>query len=219
MYLNFHSHIVDDHPESITFYSIDLRKGESEKSKGHFRCIGVHPWWINQIDTNNYEELRELLSGSEFLCIGEIGLDRSFKSIPFEKQIDIFELQLRIAIERDDKFVVIHCVKAYQDILRCVHNVGFKGALVFHDYNGSPDVTRKLIDRGDYFSYGSKLFNLKTKAMKSLKIIPLERLFIETDDQLEFNIKDAYNRASEVLGLTPSELAKQCLKNFEMLQE
>ena len=165
MYLNFHSHIVDDHPESITFYNVDMRRGETEKSKGNFRCIGVHPWWIHKLDYYSSEDIHKLLSGSEFLCIGEIGLDRSFKSVPFEKQIEVFEIQLKIAIERNDKFVVIHCVRAYQDILNCVRDVGFKGALVFHDYNGSPEITQKLLSRGDYFSYGVKLFSPRTKAM------------------------------------------------------
>ncbi len=214
MYLNFHTHILKNDPEVINFYNVDIRKGAVEFTKGDFRCAGIHPWWIERKHLENRDYFKKFFLESDFLCMGEMGLDRSFKSTSFETQEEVFKFQLEIASLREDSFIIIHCVKAYQEILNCVRDSGFKGHLVFHDYNGSEEMTQKLVERGDYFSYGSMLFRENSKAMKSLSLIPNNRLFIETDDQQEFSIFDAYKRASTLLSMDLKDLADQCMKNF-----
>lgn len=219
MILDFHTHSPDREDDVLKFYNTDLRKGESELLNGDYRCAGVHPWWIHHFKLKDKITIRDFLLNEKILCIGEIGLDRSFKESDFSTQVDFFNFQLEIAIERSDKFIVIHCVKAYQEILNSVRDVGFEGRLIFHDYNGSEEMTRKLVNRGDYFSYGNMLFHRNSKAMKSLSIIPINKLFIESDDQCRFSIQDAYNEASSFLKMSTEDLKVQCMRNFKHLLE
>ncbi len=219
MILNFHTHSPEKEDGIMNFYNADLRKGSGELLMGDFRCGGIHPWWIDYFDPLDKDKIAQILLNENILCIGEIGLDRSFREIDFSRQVDFFEFQLEVAIRREDKFIIIHCVRAYQEILNSVKKVGYKGKLVFHDYNGNDEMTQKLVDLGHYFSYGNMLFKKESKAMSSLKYIPLKRLFIETDDQFEFSIQDAYSEASSFLEVETLSLIEQCMKNFVMLRK
>ncbi|ATH08456.1 hypothetical protein BIY24_10995 [Halobacteriovorax marinus] len=216
MYINIHTHILSKDPRHIEFYNVDIRKGDAEFSKGHFRCAGIHPWWIQSFSGYNLEKLEALLQGREYQCVGEIGLDRAFKEVDFETQCNFFRFQLDFAKKRKDPYVIIHCVRAYNDILKLVNEVGYEGVLIFHDYNGNEQITRELIGRGYYFSYGSKLFNEQTKGFKSFTLIPLSKLFFETDDS-SLKIEEVYLRASKLRGKTLDEIKSRIKENFEEL--
>ncbi|WP_372652202.1 TatD family hydrolase [Halobacteriovorax sp.] len=218
MILNFHTHSPRKEDGVISFYNADIRNGEKEFTLGDYRCAGIHPWWIDDFDEESRDKILKTFLSESITCIGEIGLDRSFKSVEFSKQVEFFEFQLKIAIDRKDKFIIIHCVRAYQEILNSVKKVGYKGVLVFHDYNGNEEMTEKLLGRGDYFSYGNMLFQKESKAMNSLSHIPLNRLFIETDDQSRFSIDEAYREASIFLGIKMDNLSQQSMKNFIYLK-
>lgn len=217
MYLNFHTHQVTE-DNTIEFYNIDLRKGPSEFHKGDFQCLGLHPWWLTPEYLEKLPSFKEVMTGAEVLCIGEIGLDRVCE-VDFELQLKVFKFLLKVAKERKDTFVVIHCVKAYSDVIQCVKETGFQGRLVFHDYNGDSKITKELIKKGCYFSYGNMLYKESSRGYKSLKSIPLERIFIETDDQRKFSIKDAYERVSAIKRVSVRDLQKIILSNFENIKK
>ncbi|OUR99781.1 hypothetical protein A9Q84_01775 [Halobacteriovorax marinus] len=212
MYLNFHTHKVTE-DAGIEFYNIDLRKGPIEFTKGQFRCIGLHPWWLTPEYLDRLDSFEEIMLEADVLCIGEIGLDRSC-DVDFELQLKMLIFQLNIAKKRNDPFVVIHCVKAYSDIIQCVKKSGFDGRLVFHNYNGDTQTTKDLISRGCYFSYGNMLYKESSKGFKSLKDIPIERLFLETDDQDKYSIKDAYEKLSSIKRVSSLDLQRIILTNF-----
>lgn len=220
MILNFHTHHLVNDDNIVEVYNVDLKnslKDPEEFNLGNYRCAGIHPWWIESFSDFSESEIKKILSHSGILCLGEIGLDRSFSDIDFSVQERFFMMQLEVAIARKDSFVVIHCVKAYQEILNCVKKTNFKGSLVFHDYNGPEEITKTLVSRGDYFSYGGMLFRDNSKGLKSLKHIPIERLFFETDDTVERSILDVYEKGAEILELSIENLITQCFQNFKRI--
>lgn len=218
MYLNFHTHNVSNDDEVVDFYSIDLKKGPAEFSKGKYQCLGIHPWDLREEYLEKLDSFELVFIESDVLCLGEMGLDRTLKNVDIDLQKKVFIFQLNIAAKRKDKFVIVHCVKAYSEILECLKKSSFKGKLVFHDYNGDENVTKEFIKKGFYFSYGNMLFFPDSKGYKSLNFIPAEKLFLETDDHKRFSIKDAYKELCKIKKIHESDLITMVNDNFEALQ-
>ncbi|WP_127714095.1 TatD family hydrolase [Halobacteriovorax sp. HLS] len=218
MHLNFHTHILSNHDEVIDFYSIDLKKGPAEFLKGKYQCLGIHPWDLTEEYLEKLSSFEYIMLEADVLCLGEMGIDRTSKDISIELQKKVFLFQLNVAAKRGDSFVIIHCVKAYNEIIECYKKSKFKGKLVFHDYNGDENTTKDLIKRGCYFSYGNMLFFPNSKGYRSLNSIPIERLFLETDDHRRFSIFDAYEKLASIKKLEEGELITQILANFDRLK-
>ena len=83
---------------------------------------GVHPLYVDEVDESWESELRELAQKPEQAAIGEIGLDY-FHSPPEgftedswrARQLEIFEIQLQLAIDSDLP-VVIHQRNSAEDV-------------------------------------------------------------------------------------------------------
>ena len=218
MYLNFHTHFESNSEDVTDFYNIDLKKGPAEFNKGCFRCLGIHPWDVKPEIIDRLDSFAFVLEQADVLCLGEIGLDRVTRKSDFNIQKEVFLFQLDIAAKRGDPFIVLHCVKAYNDILECVAKSKYRGKLVFHDYNGNQIVTKDLVSKGHYFSYGNMLFFPSSKGHKALKDIPIEKLFIETDEHKHFTIEQAYEKVSELKNIDLPELSSRIFSNFKELQ-
>jgi TatD DNase family protein len=50
-----------------------------------------------------------------------------------------------------------------------------------------------------------------------LKITPLDKIFLETDND-DFNIGDLYLKVSEIKDISPEDLNKQILENLETIK-
>lgn len=189
-YIDIHTHQnhQDDNIFSIQSHFI------GEDSSGFF-TVGVHPWQLEKLKNNWKEELNISLGLKNCLGLGECGLDRAIE-ISFERQKNILEEQLELYGSFEKKIVMLHIVKAYSDIIPYLKKYSNKH-FIFHDYNGTPEVTKELLKFSCSFSYGKKLFKEKTKAMKSIELIPLEKLFCETDEN-DFSIQDAYKKLAEI---------------------
>jgi TatD DNase family protein len=217
MYLNFHTHNLSEDEDVTDFYNIDLKKGPAEFKKGKYQCLGIHPWDLTEKYLEKLDSFEFILEESNVICLGEMGLDRSIKDVDIDLQKKIFISQLNVAAKRRDRFVIIHCVKAYSEILECLKKSSFKGKLVFHDYNGDEQTTKDLVKRGYYFSYGNMLFFPKSKGYNSLEFIPIGNLFLETDDHKRFTIKDAYKELCKIKKIHETDLIATVQDNFKNL--
>ena len=122
-----------------------------------------------------------------------------------------FEQQVKIAnILR--KPLIIHCVRAYSDLLN--HKKGNKSGLpwIIHGYRGNLETILSLIKHDFYFSVGEQLLNDKAKH-DIFRSIPTGRLFLETDDS-EISIAEIYSLASRVLKMDENELTQIIANNF-----
>jgi TatD DNase family protein len=218
MYLNFHTHFESEDDDVIDFYNIDLKKGPSDFNKGKYQCLGIHPWDLTEAFLEKLDAFEFIFMQADVLCMGEMGLDRVKNKEHFDIQKKVFSFQLEVAAKRNDPFIVLHCVKAYNDVFECINNSNYKGKVVFHDYNGDAQTTQDLVKKGCYFSYGNMLLFPNSKGFKSLLHIPIERIFLETDEHKHFDIKDAYEKMAEQKGLSVSDLCDQVMKNFEELK-
>lgn len=150
---------------------------------------GVHPAYADIYSANDFENfVAENLSQPKFVAIGECGLDyHDGKLPPREKQIAIFEHQINVAY-RYEKPLVVHTRDAWEDTANVLiaNRNKLKFGVLIHCMSYTAEqaiyLMQQLSDIDVYFAFGGYItFKNKTYLRDTLKVIPLERILIETD--------------------------------------
>lgn len=150
--------------------------------------IGIHPWNTPLATPQLLATLATEALRPQIVAIGEAGLDR-LQGGPLDRQIQLFESQVAIS-ERLEKPLIVHCVRAWSELLALHRKLRPRQPWVIHGFRGKPELARQLLDSGLYISLGER-YNPAT-----LAIIPHDRLLRETDDS-----------GKDSLSLPPSSLA------------
>lgn len=144
-----------------------------------FPAYGLHPMHARLCSWKFLEELESYAQSA--VAIGEIGLDYTL-DLPRETQIHSFRQQLRLALKLDLP-VLIHCRKAFQDLLSILQDEG-AGRLrgVMHAFSGSMETAVKCMGLGLYLSMaGTVTFANAIRPVDVAKKVPLSHLLLETD--------------------------------------
>jgi TatD DNase family protein len=211
MYIDIHRHSTDKgYADKVVR---NLFSYETEQVELTEQCsVGLHPWHVTQDNLDNEISLvKKASSLKKVIAIGEAGLDKAINN-PINVQRKAFENQIDIA-KTSNKPMVIHCVRAYDELLAYRKNAYSAKPWIIHWYNASPQTGEDLINKGCYLSFGLMLFNETSKAFKTFKRAPLEYIFFETDDA-EININEVYNKAAQIKKIDIELLKKQIIKNF-----
>ena len=172
-----HNHIKD-YPEPNV---LDIGADEKEADNAPLFSAGIHPKLIDKSFPENFAAVTRLASHPHCAAIGECGID-IFSSVTVAQQKEAFMQHLRLA-QQYAKPVIIHCVRAYSEIISALNAARFQLPVVMHSYNGNIQTTQQLLRRGNiYFSFSDKILAQNCAALKSLDIIPIERIMIETDN-------------------------------------
>lgn len=147
-------------------------------------AVGLHPLDADKWTPTMAEEIFTLASSEErVVAIGEIGLD-FYKAKNKERQKSVLLSQLEIASQQN-KPVIIHCRDAAQELRSILENWQKYHPLlrgVMHCWGGNPEETQWFLDLGFYISFsGIVTFKNAKSVQESAKIVPEERLLIETD--------------------------------------
>jgi TatD DNase family protein len=171
---------------------------------------GVHPW-----EVGGYEKEVHRLRLGMTAAIGEVGLDKAHKET-FDKQVEVFEEMIRLS-ESYRKPMIIHCVRAYSEIIEMRKKTKATMPWVIHGFNSSVETMRQLLKYDIYISLGDVLYRNENQAVKILKDIPVERLFLETDVSGR-DIKDVYNKAASLMGCDIEFLCNKIFENYGRLE-
>lgn len=133
-----------------------------------YPCIGIHPWFVKNLEQNWAQQMESLLKKYPFVMVGEIGLD--YLKADKDIQLYVFETCLKLA-QKYHRPAHIHVVKAWHDILKILKNFSDEKFL-FHQFNASNDIIQKLKKFDSFFSVSSR---------QNIEEIPSERLLVETD--------------------------------------
>ncbi|MCA3002232.1 MAG: TatD family hydrolase [Rhodocyclaceae bacterium] len=153
------------------------------ESRPNLWCsAGVHP--DEQIDDHEptVEELLRLADHPKVVAIGETGLDYYRLPEPLDWQRERFRTHIRAA-RQCKKPLVIHTRNASADTLRLMReeNAGEAGG-VMHCFTESQDVARASLELGFYISLSGIVTFKSAKDLQAVaKMVPLDRLLIETD--------------------------------------
>lgn len=175
-----------------------------EKAEGWF-SIGIHPWRIEDYQRQYpWNELRRMLSLPQVLAIGEAGIDK-LCGVSMDEQERVFLHQAEMA-EEIGKPLIIHMVKSIDEIVRFRTQIHPSVPWIIHGFRGKPAQAQQLLSHNFCLSFGA-LYHLE-----SLKLTPLHRLFLETDEA-DVSIESLIEKAAEIKGLTPFDLQQVLEEN------
>ena len=169
---------------------------------------GLHPWYLDayQIDSA-IDDLRRLLETyPELVAIGECGLDKICNT-PWHLQVSSFSSLLSFSYSFHLP-LLFPSSPSYHSLLFLLLPPSSPLPFFLPSFRGTPELARQLISCGFYLSYGL-LYN-----EESLQTMPLDRLFLETDES-EVPIEHLYQQVATQLGMPLQELAEAVAQNAD----
>ena len=212
-HIDIHTHRKRE-TDVIQIVNLDLNQPCPEQG---YYSYGIHPWALDKADFQIEEAfalLKKRLQSSNVFALGEAGLDKMHKE-SFEKQMELFEQQIELS-ETLRKPMILHDVKSHNEILAFRKKHKAKQPWILHGFNGTEQDIRQLTGQGLYLSVGESLLHSERKIAKSLKNIPLDLLFFETD-MAEIGIEIVYEAAAKLLEIDVSDLKTKIFSNFAAL--
>lgn len=140
--------------------------------------IGYHPEYADSVRKEDLDYLKSLLGEKKIIGIGEIGLDYHYTKDNKDKQIWLFEEQLKIA-ENFNLPVVIHSRDATQDTINTLKKYNVKG--IIHCFSGSLETAKIYIFMGFLLGIGGVVTFKNSKLKDVVKEIPIDSIVLETD--------------------------------------
>ncbi|XGV89415.1 MAG: TatD family hydrolase [Limnothrix sp. BL-A-16] len=147
-----------------------------------FFAVGLHPLEAeHQWQEALGEQIRTLAqSDSKVVAIGETGLD-FYKSTAHQVQFAAFGAQLDLASDLGLP-VIIHCRDAAEEMLEFLRDRPGCPAGVLHCWGGTPQQALQFVELGFHISFsGTVTFKNAPDIQESAKVVPLDRLLVETD--------------------------------------
>ncbi|MEG0034107.1 MAG: TatD family hydrolase [Bacilli bacterium] len=202
-----HTHILD--PKFVGYEEEYIKNAEKVGVNG-FMCIGLNNAntleCINlakkhsnvfvsagyfPLDVNELEDAETLSLFNKIVeenkdyvkAIGETGLDFYYEKDESkrnqQKKWFIYSIELA---NKNHLPVMVHMRNATQETYNILQEHTPLYGTILHCYNGSVEMTKLFIKLGCYFSIGGIItFNNIGDLIESIKIIPLEKLLLETD--------------------------------------
>lgn len=151
-------------------------------------CFGLHPQVIPELTDAEAEAGLTLLEQTwavRGVALGECGLDGPATRLPggeLSRQLRLLERQLDLASSLELP-VILHCLQAHEPLLRLLkQRRGHRPGFLLHSYSGSAELVREYLKLGAFFSFaGAVTYPLARKPLLALRVVPSERLMVETD--------------------------------------
>lgn len=197
MFINLHTH----HKQEI-----GLEIVQAKEVLSYPYSYGVGPF---EIDMCLFDE--KIATEKNCISIGEIGLDKTIQ-LNINEQIKIFKKQLLFA-EKLNLPVIIHCVKAYNELIEIKRSLKPIQPWVIHGFRKT-NLLNTLLKEDFYISVGSAIIH-DHKLQASIKTIPNNRLFLETDNDLNHNIEEVYQKVAFLKEISLLALKTIISNNFK----
>ncbi len=206
-----------------------------------YTALGVHPTEIDSWDNSSAQEIEKYLISNltnplcKIKAIGETGLDY-FHAKEIEqqaKQRGVFKEQIALA-KKYKLPIIVHTRDAWEDTLTILQeeyplNPQANNGTI-HCYTGDYDFASEIIKYGFYISWsGIVTYKKNDHFRETAKLIPIERILIETDCPFlapqamrgKRNEPSFVNYIAETLaecyGISKEKLAEISTKNAERL--
>jgi TatD DNase family protein len=211
-YIDIHVHGGTPAPGIFILESLMAHEGKLPDDKpGVLYTYGIHPWFLNEDNQKEFLiSVENVATLPGIIAIGEAGFDK-LKGPSIELQRTVFEEQVLIS-EKIKKPVVIHCVRAWDELLSVRKKMKPKMPWLVHGFRGNVELALQLLSKGMYLSFWFD-FVLRPEAGNLLRQMPVDRIFLETDGA-EVDIRTIYSKVANDLDLTVDSLKLLILKNF-----
>ena len=169
--LDIHTHVLPQVPGTAL---VCIGCGPlPEKEEGHWFSAGLHPWDVTEDFENQLNALEKLLANPRVPAVGECGFD-ALKGPSHKLQEKAFIRQIELS-ERFRKPMILHVVRDFDSVIRLRKQLKPTQPWLIHGFRGGPEQMNQLYAQGILVSFGLK------HNPESLKAVPSERLFLETD--------------------------------------
>lgn len=149
-----------------------------------YPMIGLHPEevradWREVLDSMK----RQLVAGSPFIAVGEVGLDYYWSREFENEQLAVFEEQVKWSVETRLP-LMIHCRKAQNEMVKILRR--YRKELpggVFHCFTGNEHEAAELLEFDNFMLGVGGVLTFKKSNLPSVlpAAVPLDRIVLETD--------------------------------------
>ena len=160
--------------------------------------VGIHPWHIPAEWEETFAAIEAVAAEKNVVAIGECGIDKLRGAAETEIQKKVFLAHATLA-EKVRKPMIVHCVKSFDEIIEIRKQMSPSQAWIIHGFRGKPQQARQLTGAGLYLSLGEHFNPMSAKA------VPLDRLFVESDES-QRPISEIYGSIAGAKGMTAEEL-------------
>ena len=187
---------------------------------------GIHPHEAKGFREEDAGEIADWYRKGKIRAIGEIGLDYYYDHSPRDVQRDVCIRQMELAWELQAP-VAYHIRDAHAEMLEIMKSM--KGRLtggIIHCFSGSTEIAKEYLKLGYCISFAGPLtFKKAPKLQEACRIIPKERLLIETDSPYmapepvrgrrnePANVRYVGLKLAEIRGEDPEEVAAYTMEN------
>ena len=171
--LDIHTHVLPQVPGSalVCIGCGPIPDGALEQ--GHWFSAGLHPWDVTEDFDSQLDTLKVLLANPRVPAVGECGFD-ALKGPSHDLQEQAFVRQVQLS-EQFRKPMILHVVRDFDSVIRLRKQLKATQPWLIHGFRGGPEQMNQLYAQGILVSFGLK------HNPESLKVVPSERLFLETD--------------------------------------
>lgn len=144
--------------------------------------VCIHPHDVAQVSESDWKGIDALCALPEVVGVGETGLDYHYDHSPREAQQEGFRHFIRLA-KSLEKPLVIHTREAEADTYRLLDEEGVpaRGAVI-HCFTGDRAAAQEYLARGLSISFsGIATFRTAEEIREAAKLVPLEKMLVETD--------------------------------------
>ena len=215
---------------STSFESFSRVKELINKDEMIYGTIGIHPHESSKNIITSKQIIESLNENSKIIGIGETGLDFYYNNSQKDKQIASFKEHIEASIKTNMPLIV-HSREAENEtfeILNSYKNEKLK--ILMHCFTGTKKFAEKLLNLNASFSAsGIITFKNSEDLRKTFKILPLNKILIETDSPYLAPVPNRgkknepsflYHTAqklSEIKEISKSEISKITTDNFNRL--
>ena len=204
--------------------------GLADRHPGIFACVGFHPHDAAKADAKALDAIEELSLHPKVVAIGEIGLDFYYDHSPRDRQREVFQAQVELAVRRGLP-VVVHTRESIAETMAMARRVVAEHPAwrpadsgpargVFHCFPGNSGEAMELRDLGFYVSYPGIVTFKKTTAIETVKELGYEKILLETDAPYlsPVPLRGTRNEPANLL-LIARRIAEACEVPFERVAE
>lgn len=173
--------------------------------------VGIHPWHVTQEWEEAFATIEAIAAERNVAAIGECGIDKLKGVAGTEIQKKAFLAHAMLA-EKVRKPLIIHCVKGFDEIIETHRLLSPSQAWIIHGFRGKPQQALQLTREGLYLSLGEHFNPMSAMA------IPLDRLFIESDESRQ-PISEIYGAVAAAKGVPIAQLARQIEENARIFRQ
>lgn len=160
--------------------SCEKAVGLSKRYGFIYATVGLHPHEADRFDNEALGSIEKLAGNNKVVAIGETGLDyyRNYSGV--ENQKLLFRSLIKLA-KNLNLPLVVHTRQAQNDTLEVLKEENPRKVQV-HCFSGDENFLKECLGLGFFISFACNITYEKAQGLRDMvKIIPLERLLLETD--------------------------------------